>query len=66
MSDLKLCTQGVAFVLYKKYYWTEAEGYRLKGYASTKKYTDRDSALKACLTNSKCNGVTKEATKNYR
>ena len=58
--------QGSPYVLYNKYYFTEKDGYTLSGYASTKKYTTKSKAMAACLTSSKCNGVTKEGTKNYR
>lgn len=58
--------QASAFVLYDKYYWSEADGYRLPGYADGTNYKTRDAAMTACLTNSKCNGVTKETNSKYR
>ena len=45
-----------AIVQYKKYYWSEAAGFRLLGYADGTTYKSRDTAMTACLTNSKCHG----------
>ena len=36
------------------------------GYADNKTYKSRDAALKGCLTDSKCQGVTMEANSKYR
>lgn len=51
---------------YKKYYWTEAAGFRLMGYADGRTYKTRDSAMTACLTNSRCRGITQEGNSRYR
>ena len=48
------------------YSWTVKTDYSLSGYSSTKKYTTLAAALTACAASSKCNGVTKQATKKYR
>ena len=55
-SGYKAYIQGDPFVLYSKYYWTEADGYTLSGYVDSTVYKTRDLAMTACLTSSKCHG----------
>ena len=48
------------------YTWTSKSDNKLTGYADKKTYKTLAAALKACASNAKCNGVTKEGTKKYR
>ena len=53
-------------MLYNKRYWSISEGYRLMGYASGRRYWNRDQALNACASMSRCKGVTEQGHRNFR
>ena len=46
-------------------YWSKKTGHTLTKRLSSKKYTDLESALTACLSKKTCQGVVKEGTKKY-
>ena len=49
--------------MYNKRYWSIAEGYKLTGKFS-RRYSNRDQALNACMSTARCKGVT-EYRRNY-
>ena len=51
---------------YSSTIWTTKSGSKLKGAYSTKKYTSRNKALKACAAASGCKGVTKFGAGNFK
>ena len=51
---------------YSGYAWSFKYPHTLSGYADTTTYTTRAAALKACASNTKCLGVTKEKSKTFR
>ena len=53
-------------VMVSRTLWTRKDGVELKGAYGNRKYTSRDSALKACGAASGCKGVTKYGSGNFR
>jgi hypothetical protein len=53
------------FTSYGGYAWAKKSG-KLSGAASTTKHKTLSKAMKACLSNSKCKGVTKSSSTVYR
>ena len=51
---------------YGGYMWAKNSGKKLSGDASTTTHKTLGAAMKACLANSKCNGVTKESATSYK
>ena len=47
-------------------YWTEIDGVKLTGYASTTTYKTLSKAKTACKAKSTCNGITYQKAKTYR
>ena len=50
---------------YQSFYWTKNTGVKGQEYLSTTAYKSLSAAKKACLSNSKCGGVTENGSKYY-
>ena len=54
------------YTSYGGYMWAKNSGKKLSGAASTTKHKSLSAAMKACVSNSKCNGVTKQSSTYYQ